>query len=200
MLRLAVPYKPVVIAADRDGGVWVGVRPGGRRGGPDRLIHYDRSGHMVAQGTVRDGLNAIAVGDGAVWVALTGRPRVARYDPSTARRLWSAGTPGFAHHLVFAEGSVWAPCDDGLARIDPADPAPPGRGRGPWAAGARGGPGLVFVAAAGRLAPRRARRPDDAAAHAPLRMPLNPWAVTADSRHVWVTSVGEDAVTRVDVG
>jgi hypothetical protein len=31
-------------------------------------------------------------------------------------------------------------------------------------------------------------------------MPSNPLAVTADARHVWVTSIGEDAVARVDVG
>jgi hypothetical protein len=32
-----------------------------------------------------------------------------------------------------------------------------------------------------------------------LPMPLNPWAVTADARHVWVTSIGQDEVARVDV-
>ena len=33
----------------------------------------------------------------------------------------------------------------------------------------------------------------------PLSMPFNPFGVTSDRRHVWVTSLGADAVTRVDL-
>ena len=32
-----------------------------------------------------------------------------------------------------------------------------------------------------------------------LDMPFNPFAVTADARHVWVAGLGEDTVTRVDL-
>jgi hypothetical protein len=199
-LRLPVPYKPVVIAADRAGGVWVGIRPGGRRGGPDRLIHYDRNGHPLAQGVVRNGLSSIAVGGGAVWVAATRKPRVVRYDRVAVRPTWSAGTPGPAHHLVYAGGHVWASCDDGLARIDPVDRGSPFRSVGHGLQELAVVRGLVFVAAAGDEQLEVIDGRSLAPAHAPLRMPLNPWAVTADSRHVWVTSVGENAVTRVDLG
>jgi hypothetical protein len=30
-------------------------------------------------------------------------------------------------------------------------------------------------------------------------MPLDPFAVTADARHVWVTGIGENTVTRIDL-
>jgi hypothetical protein len=197
--RLTVPYKPVVIAADPVGGVWVGIRPRGRRGGPDQLVHYDSTGRLLAQGVVRNGLNSIAVGDGAVWVASTRRPRVVRYNATSVEPMWSGGTPGSAHHVVFAEGHVWASCDDGLARIDPADHRSVFQAVGHGAQELAVTHGLVFVAATEdqRLEVLNARTLQPA--HAPLRMPLNPWAVTADSRHVWVTSVGEDAVTRVDL-
>jgi DNA-binding beta-propeller fold protein YncE len=32
-----------------------------------------------------------------------------------------------------------------------------------------------------------------------LPMPLDPFGVTADAKHVWVTSRGENAVARVDL-
>jgi streptogramin lyase len=36
-------------------------------------------------------------------------------------------------------------------------------------------------------------------AQPPLPMPLNPFAVTSDGRHVWVAGLGENTVTLVDL-
>jgi serine/threonine-protein kinase len=101
--RFPVSPAPIVIAAAR-GGVWVGASSGA--GGADRLLRYDDDGRRTASRTVRDGIRALAMGGGSLWLAY-GAKRVARLDASggRAKREWLPG-PGIA--LAPGRGRMFA--------------------------------------------------------------------------------------------
>jgi DNA-binding beta-propeller fold protein YncE len=198
LARLSQPGSPVAIAADDAGGVWVALR-GPHDSPPDTLLHYNATGRTVWRATIRQGVNALVLSPKALWVALTRVPKLMSVDRRTGRRR-TVGVNNQARHLTYGGGYVWAsaPEDDSVARVNVRS------GRASFAATGKHPEQLAYTA--GRLFvaclndqslvvfdPKSLRR------IATLRMPLNPFAVTADSRHVWVASLGDDTVTRVDV-
>ena len=119
------------------------------------------------------------------------------------RRTGRARTLGLikpARSLAYGGGYVWAsaPDDGSVARVDPRD----GRARyafaGQHPAQLAYTAGRLFIACIYDQAlvifdPKALKRIGK------LPMPPNPFAVTADARHVWIAGFGEDTITRVDV-
>jgi DNA-binding beta-propeller fold protein YncE len=147
----------------------------------------------------KNGIRAIALGSGALWIALDRRPRILRLTPGAA-----AAHGGWLTHpadaLTYGAGHVWAsiPEDDAVARLDPRS------GRVRTRAAARRPAQLavahrqVFVASNTTdtvvvLDPRTIKR-----AGTPLPVPPNPVGVAAGAGHVWVTGLGTNTLTRID--
>jgi DNA-binding beta-propeller fold protein YncE len=105
-----------------------------------------------------------------------------------------------ARSLAWGAGHVWAtsPDDNALAKIDPRTRAASTVtvGHFPMQIAVTGG--RVFVACVNDsvlsvVDPRSMRLIGQ------VRVPLNPFGVAADAHHVWVTSLSEQAVARVDL-
>jgi Protein kinase domain len=196
--RIEPPMRPVRVAVGPSG-LWVVGRAASAES-PDVLLHYDRSGgRRLHETPFRRGINAIALGVNAVWVALAREPRIVRLSLA-ARRQFGATLTSPASALAFGGGYLWASVtdDDAVARVSPA------RGQTVTTAAARApgeiavADGRVFVASnidhtVVVLDPKRPRRTGT-----PVKVALNPWAVTAGAGHVWVTGVGRNTVTRLD--
>lgn len=98
-------------------------------GGPAGLPRIDRqsaglldpaSGKIVAEVPVGPQPQAIAVGDGSVWVANEGNETVTRIVSAT-RKTATITLQGHPTGLTFAAGAVWVvTLEGGLIRIDPA--------------------------------------------------------------------------------
>lgn len=80
-----------------------------------------RSGGIVGQVRVGSRPVAIAIGQGAVWVANADDGTVTRIDPSTRKMVQTIGTGTSASDIAVGEGAVWvASGSEGtLLRIDP---------------------------------------------------------------------------------
>jgi outer membrane protein assembly factor BamB len=199
--RAPLSGRAIDIAADASGGAWVAVH-GPRKDGPDTVVHYDGSGRAVRTVTIKPGVSSIALGGGALWVAAMRTAKIVRVDVASGARMNWARLVLAAYGLAYGGGYLWAgsPNDDVVYRIDPRvrDTAPShSAGRRPEQLAYADG--RLFVASSNNqsllvLDPRTLKP-----AHAPLQMPLDPFAVTADARHVWVTGIGENTVTRVDL-
>jgi hypothetical protein len=198
LARLRQPGPPVAVAADDSGGVWVAIR-GPDNTPPDTLIHYDATGRTLWRTSIRSGVTAMVLSPKALWIALTNVPRLMSVDRRTGRKRVVAVNDQ-ARHLAYGGGYVWAsaPEDDSVTRVDVRNGRAGVAATGQHPEQLTYTAGRVFVAClnAGTLVvfdPRSLRRVRT------VPMPLNPFAVTADSRHVWVASLGDDTVTRVDV-
>ncbi len=196
--RITTPLPPVRVAADSDG-FWA-VGRGAPPESPDLLLHYDRAtGQFVHQIEFDSGINAIALGGGAVWIALMLKERVVRLSPSTGEQR-SAVLSGPAKSLAYGLGYLWAsePDDNAVARVHPRrfQVVTTAVAQRPAQLAVAGG--QVFVASNTDhtvvvLNPKTVRRSGK-----PLEMPLNPYGVAAGGGHVWVTGLGENTVTRLD--
>jgi DNA-binding beta-propeller fold protein YncE len=198
LLRLPQPGPPAAIAADGSGGVWVAIR-GPLNEPPDTLIHYDATGRTLWQKDVRQGITAIVLSPRALWVALTKVPRLMAVDRRTGRTR-TVPVINQAGFLTYGGGYVWAsaPFDGSVTRVEPRTGRAASAAAGQHPAQLAYTAGRLFVACVNDrtlavIDPRSLRRVKQ------IPMPLNPYGVTADSGHVWVTSLGEDTVTRVDV-
>jgi YVTN family beta-propeller protein len=198
--RITVANEPVGVTPDGVGGVWVTVRdPSGLA--PDVAMHYDGRGGLLAQLPFAYGIAALVVRPHALWIAARKLSRVVRVDPGNGHVGGFAEIVRPARALAWGAGHLWAtsPDDNALAKIDPKTYTAGTQTVGPFPMQIAVTGGRVFVACLNDQSlvvvdPRTMRRVKR------LPMPLNPFAVTADARHVWVTSLGENAVVRVDVG
>jgi hypothetical protein len=201
LARARLSGPAVDIAADASGGAWVALH-GPRRDGPDTVAHYDESGRLLRSVTIQPGVSSIALGGDALWVAALRVAKIVRIDPASGAKTNWARLVLAAYGLAYGGGYLWAgsPNDDAVYRVDPRV-----RDSAAWRSAGRRPEQLAY--AAGRLfvassngqsllvLDPRTLKP----AHAPLPMPLDPFAVTADARHVWVTGIGENTVTRIDL-
>ncbi len=202
LARFVVPGLPVDVAADRGGGVWVALR-GESPDSAATVLHYDAAGRELAQYPFPDGVTSVTLALGSLWVAELRRPKVMRIDLRTGRKRLGGQLIFAAGALAAGGGYVWAamPDHDAVSRIRP------GQSRDPTfqAAGKRPedltySHGRVYIASrfddtlvvldAKTMKPVRK----------PLSLPLNPFAVTSDRRHVWVAGLGDDTISRVDLG
>jgi hypothetical protein len=195
---VGLPADPVALDAT-PAAVWVAVR--GRRGA-DVLLRYDASTRRrTARVSLSAGIRAVAASPAGVWVAHRNTPTVGFVDGRTLRQTVSARLRQVAYDLTYGAGFAWASLrtDDTLARIDSrtgavVSIAAPRRPMQLAVAGGR-----VFVAgfvdhAVGIIDPRAARQ-----VGRPVAAGLNPFALATDGTRVWVTAVGTDSVTRLDV-
>jgi hypothetical protein len=201
LARIRLTGIPVAVAADPRGGVWTAVRGPGN-GSPATVLRYDASGHVLAQASFPAGVLAIALAPASLWVAEYGTARLMRVDRRTGRERFGPALPAVAGSLAYGGGCLWAsmPYEDAVARVCPHGGSTAFRAVGSRPERLVYAHGRVYVASRFDhtlrvLDPKRMQP-----AQPPLRMPLNPFAVTAGRRHVWVTSLGADAIARVDVG
>jgi hypothetical protein len=179
------------------GSLWVGARTGPPWLG--QLIRYSPAGHELRRIPLPKVASAVVTGGGFVWVALEEDPRLLRIDPRTGG--WTVRTelaaPGSA--LSYGAGFVWVTLTkiDSIARVNPHGGAPATTGVGHRPAQSVTAGGHVYVAVNAdhvvqAVDPKSARL-----AGSPLRVDLNPYAIAADDRDVWVTGLTENTVTRI---
>ena len=110
-------------------GVWVTTGPGfnklGKATGPGSLFQVDASSHRI-RARVRVGRwpDAVAVGDGAVWVANFQDNTVSRVDPTRHTVVATISIPDGPDRIFAFGGKVWVQTNNESAplfRIDPAD-------------------------------------------------------------------------------
>ena len=190
--HLHAPAPPLAVATDR-GWLWVAT-------GTEVLRYDRRSRRRLGRVAMPGGVVAMTVGPGGVWVAERHTPTVAFVQAGTSRVTSRVRLSGQAYDLDVGGGYLWASirADDSVARIDP-------RTRAVVSVAAARRPsqlavacGLVFVAgytdhAVVTIDPEKSQPVGK-------RLPagLNPFAVVGDGRRVWVTSVGDNSLTRLD--
>jgi DNA-binding beta-propeller fold protein YncE len=199
LVSVPQPGRPIAVAADDSGGVWVGIRGAGNLP-PDTLIHYDAGGHPVYQRSIVQGINAIVLSPDAVWVAETNVPKLMRVDRRTGHARTGTLLLSEAGALAYGGGYVWAsvPTDGSVAKVNPRTGRSIAATVGQRPSQLAYTAGRVFVACLNDQAlvvidPKTLRRTDR------LTVAFSPYAVVADAHHVWVTGLGRDTVTRVDV-
>jgi Protein kinase domain len=193
--QILTSLPPARVAAGRSG-LWVVLRAADD--GPAVLQRYDRDGAGPPREKVYDaGIEAIALGSGAAWVALSDEERIVRIGTDWSER--SAWPQATATTLAFGAGRLWAslPDDQAVARIDPGALSVRRGDVGPEPAGLAVAGGRVFVAGnttdqVTMLNPRSVKL------RGKLEVRGNPYAVTSGAGHVWVTSLGTDTLTRLD--
>jgi streptogramin lyase len=167
--------------------------------GENALLRYDTAGRFLRRTPLPHSVYAIAAGSGAVWIAEHDVPRVLRVDPDTGKtEVWSRLLAA-ASALSLSGGHLWATMSGAglITRISPRE-----RGGQTTSVGHRPAQALI---AGGRLFvssntdhtvvvmdPRTL-----AVEGKPLRVGLNPYALAADDRNVWVTGTGESDITRI---
>ena len=195
--RIRTPLPPVAVAVGRRD-VWVVGR--GRDGAPDALLRYAAGGRLLRRLETANGISAIALGSGALWAVAVRVNRIERVDPRTGTIVpWvRLDTRGFA--MIHADGNLWVSLRgaDSVARIDVRSRTIVTSAAGRAPAGLAMAAGQVVVASTYdhtivTFDPRTVRPIGP-----PLSVAFNPYAVVAARRHVWVTNVGANAVTRLD--
>ena len=164
-----------------------------------QLIRYSTSGRELSRARLPIPASAVVTGAGFVWVTLEEDPRLLRLDPRTSNSVvWAKlAAPGTA--LSYGAGFVWATLNsiDSIAQISPrrTGAVTTAVGHSPAQTVAAGG--HVFVAINTehlvRLVNPRTSRLEDP----PVPVELNPFALVADDRAVWVTGLGNNTVSRI---
>jgi hypothetical protein len=136
-----------------------------------------------------------------LWVAELRFRRVIRVDTRSGRIREVAHLDELAFALTFGGGYLWAtePRADQAARIDVHTGNVANCATGHQPAGLAFVGGRLFVAnrtdhTVVAIDPRTTRRIGD-----PIRVALGPYAMTYGLGHIWVTGVGEDTLTRLDL-
>ena len=146
------------------------------------------------------GVVAMTVAPGGVWIAERAKPMVAFVRATTGRvgsRIRLTGQP---YDVAFDSPYLWASirADDTVARVEPETREVVTVEAATRPTRLAAACGLIFVAgytdhAVVTIDPEKGQRVGK-----PLPVGLNPFAVAADGRQVWVTSVGDNSVTRLD--
>jgi DNA-binding beta-propeller fold protein YncE len=181
--------------------IWVGMITS-VSGGPDTLAQVDRrSGKVVNQFQVPEGISSLATGDGAVWIASRRYAMLLRFDPSkqavTKKIRVGSDRP---YGVAFGAGSVWvtSPHDELVSRVDPNNFGVTriGVGRGPQGIAVRGNDAFVTNSTdntVSRIDVRASRVAGD-----PIDVPNNPFAIAISGHSVWVTCQPVNRVVRID--
>jgi DNA-binding beta-propeller fold protein YncE len=196
---IPLPAKPVRLAVDANG-VWVAVQDTPGRT-PQRLLRYDRATGELAQTImVPEGISALVAGDGDIWIVKAALHRLARLTPgSTTAENWLT-LPGVPMTMRYGAGALWVTLrdDDTLVRVslDDRNTATAGTGHDPMQAAVAGD--HVYVSSRGDQAVDVLDRVRLKPVGEPIEVGLNPYAIAADRRYVWVTGLGDDTLTRIE--
>jgi streptogramin lyase len=168
---------------------------------PAVLVRYDRAGNAMWTRPFARGISAMIWARDRAWVAEGSRERVVpvRADGTLERHL---NTDGVVDELAYGSGRLWGSVKDTDA-IEYSDM----RLRNFFFEEFRGSPAQIaaahdrmFVARKGLhvLSTVRVRGRRLLVENIRRRMPRNPYAVTAAAGHIWVTSLSEDSLARID--
>jgi DNA-binding beta-propeller fold protein YncE len=196
-----LPPGTAVAVAAGERGVWVGSRSRGRNvNAAQTVARIDPGSAQPARPPLpqADGVQDLAVGDGAVWVVGRRRAVVTRIDVATGAttRTILGGDP---QRIAIGQGSVWISNDDGTVTQLGLRSAIRRRIRvGGQPRGLAVGRGAVWVAntldgTATRIDPRTGRTVGQA-----LPVGSNPSAVAVRGTTAWVSLLGDNAVARID--
>jgi len=197
---ITLPPGTAVAVSTGERGVWVGSRSGREGFEPQTVARVDYRTAMLARSALiqPDGVQDIAVGDGAVWVIGRQRPIVTRISVATGaeKRLVVGGNP---QRLAIGQGAVWVSNNDGsVSRIDletrnirriPVGREPRGIavGRGAvWVANSLDGTATRIDPKTGKVVAK------------PVEVGGNPSAVTVRGGTAWISLLADNAVARVD--
>jgi DNA-binding beta-propeller fold protein YncE len=196
--RISVATYPRRLAVDRHG-IWIGTGTGDRE--PGVVLRYDRAtGALLQTIVVNEGVGGLTAGGGVIWVVKRSSNLLTRLEPGSTTLVDWATLPGAARSIRYAADALWIVIDgeDTIVRVD-ADGG--GQvtgvaGRSPTQAVVAGG--TVYVASRNDntvvvLDPATLEPVAE-----PLEVRLNPQAMIADSRSVWVTGLGSNTLTRID--
>jgi hypothetical protein len=200
MRRFLRTGLPATRVAAGPSGLWVVGRE--EPGGPATLLHYDRMGlnpEPSWKHVYPGGISALALGGGHLWVALEREKRVLqlRTDGAFEHSVWLDDP---ANALAYGDGYLWASLErfDSIVRIDPRTWKTPTQlaGRHPkqlvvvdhrvFVAGTANHRVIVFDA-------RTFESVDS------LQVPSNPYGMAAGGGSVWVTGIGTNTLTRIDL-
>ena len=155
-----------------------------------------------AQIMVQEGVGAMASSSEGLWLVKRDTNQLARLDTETAQFTDVVAAPGPVRSMSFGADSLWMVLaeEDTVARygIDGDGPFTAGAGRNPTTALVTGG--FLFVAARNDqsvqvLDPESLRPVQD-----PIPVGVNPIALAASADGaVWVTSLGDNTVTRIEL-
>jgi hypothetical protein len=195
--RLRIAAKPIRLAV-AGSGVWVGTD--WQQGGAGQLLRYDRrTGALLQTIVVNEGVGGVMAAAGAIWVVKSRSAKVARLEPGASVLADWAALPGAAETMRYGAGSLWVTyAGDAIARIAIRTGAmvTTSAGHGPAQVTVAGG--RVFVASRNDQAVLMLDPVELAPVGEPIRVGLNPYAMVADERYVWVTGLGDNTLTRID--
>ena len=198
--RVQVPAGPRRLAVDAQG-VWVGTNsPPGVAG---LVIRYDpETGELQQQITVLQGVGALASSPEGLWLVKRDTNQLARLDPETGQFGDVVAAPGPVRSMSFGADSLWMVLaeEDTVARygIDGDGPFTAGAGRNPTTALVAGG--LLFVAARNDQSVQVLDTENLRPVQDPIPVGVNPIALAAsEDGAVWVTSLGDNTVTRIEL-
>jgi streptogramin lyase len=195
---IAMIGEPRAIDAG-EGAVWVAEQ---MPAGPDNLVEIDpHTATVVARVPMAEGINDIRAANGAVWVLGRRAPMLIKVSAATREPIVRIPMGHHAQRVDVAAGYVWVTDygDDEVTRVDPKGPKlvnidVPGK---PYGLHARDDG--VWVACYGdqsvvRIDPRAGR-----VVGKPIRVSFNPVGVDVSGHSVWITSVSDDRLTRIDL-
>ena len=187
------PYRVAAGAS----GVWVAARFA--PDGPAELFRYDPKGEVLLyRRTFPEGIAAITLGGGYLWIALEGQGRIVRIRPGSNPE-HGAWLNAPAAELAYGGGHLWASVqpDDSVEKIDPRDrnTVDSALVRRPEQIVVARGRVWVASGTTHRVAvikPKSGERVGwvDVAAH--------PYGVASGAGGIWVTSIGTGALTRIE--
>jgi YVTN family beta-propeller protein len=196
--RIGVPARPQRLAVTRDA-VWVATETA--LVGPGQLLRYDRAGGPARQAIlVNEGVGGLTSEADALWVIKDRTRKVARLDPGASVLTDWATLSAPAQSMRYDAGFLWVTLEgeDAVARIatEGGNMRTVAAGHAPSQSVIAGG--HLFVA----------NRNDNSVLvydpdtleriGAPIKVGFNPFAMVADDRHVWVTGLGDNSLTRLD--
>lgn len=198
---IALPPGSAASVATGERGVWVGSRSGRDGVEPQTVTRVDYRTNAFARAPLvePDGVQDLAVGDGAVWVVGRRVPVVTRIDVASGdeERIRVGGDP---QRIAVGDNAVWVSNDDGsVSRISLEENRSVKRiGVGKEPRGIAVGKDAVFVAnslddTVTRLDPDTGDVVGD-----PIQVGGNPSAVTISGSTAWVSLLADNAVARVD--
>jgi streptogramin lyase len=185
----------VVAVATGERGVWVGIR-----GTPGMILRVSPSERrIVAQVTMPDGVQDLAVGGGAVWVLGRRSNTVTRVDVTSGakRPIFVRAQPA---GVAVGEDAVWVTNsgDDTVTRIELRSLVKRTIGVGDRPYRVAVGSGAVWVANRNESTLTRIDPETNRPVGEPVEVGSNPFALDVSGRSVWVSSPPDGTLQRVD--